>query len=94
MGELRGRWWNGKYGRIARVDIWLYVDGSVWRVRGRLRGDGGPEVNYEYWDPGGESRARLMVSRLIERSPGGGDGWRDLTTAVRRANDRHRYGTP
>jgi hypothetical protein len=75
---------------MARVDVWLYEDGPVWRVRGRLRGDGGAEVNYEYRERGAESRARPIVSRLIERSPGGGDGWRDLTTAVRRANQRHR----
>jgi hypothetical protein len=42
--EVRGRWWNGSWGRMARRDIWLLSDGRLWRVRGRLGGDGGQEI--------------------------------------------------
>ncbi|MDZ5447289.1 hypothetical protein U2F26_32045 [Micromonospora sp. 4G57] len=36
-GTVRGVAWPGG-------DIWLVSDGQLWRVRGRLGGDGGQEV--------------------------------------------------
>lgn len=80
--EVRGRWWNGAWGRIARRDIWLLSDGQVWRVRGRLGGDGGREVCHEFGD---QESARAMVNRMMERSAG---AWRDLTGALRQEASR------
>lgn len=72
-----GRWWNQSWGRMARRDIWLLSDGQVWRVRGRLGGDGGQEVLYDFTDAGS---ARSMVDRMMKTSAG---TWRDLTEAIR-----------
>ncbi|RZU75867.1 hypothetical protein EV384_4439 [Micromonospora kangleipakensis] len=82
--EVKGRWWNGNWGRIARRDIWLLSDGHRWRVRGRLGGDGGREVAYEFDD---EQQARAMVNRMMETSAG---AWRDLTEALRQEAQRLR----
>ena len=48
-------------GRLAWADIWLMYDGRHWRVRGRLGGDGGREVNYQFDQ---EWSARAMVDRM------------------------------
>lgn len=69
---------------MARRDIWLVADGQLWRVRGRLGGDGGQEVSYEFPD---EASARLIVDRMMKTSAG---TWRDLTEAVRQEATRRR----
>lgn len=73
---LVGRWWNGRWGRLARRDIWLH-ETTVWRVQ-RRRGDGDSDQVKE-WQFTSERAAREFVDRLIDT---GGDGWRDITTAV------------
>ncbi|MBQ0894656.1 hypothetical protein KBX37_16380 [Micromonospora sp. U56] len=67
---------------MARRDIWLVSDGWLWRVRGRLSGDGGQEVSYDFPD---EPSARAMVERMMKTSAG---TWRDLTEAVRQETNR------
>ncbi|MEU7802579.1 hypothetical protein AB0B10_25300 [Micromonospora arborensis] len=74
--DVVGRWWNGSWGRIARRDIWLLLDGRRWCVRGRVGGDDGREVLHEFDD---EQTARAMVSRMMGTSAG---AWRDLTEAL------------
>jgi hypothetical protein len=69
---------------MARRDIWLMYDGQRWQVRGHLRGDGGPEVAYQFDD---ETSARAMVNRMMKTSAG---TWRDLTEAVRPIEGRFR----
>ncbi|MCM0674469.1 hypothetical protein NCC78_07175 [Micromonospora phytophila] len=78
--EVRGRWWIGSWG--ARRDIWLVSDGQLWRVRGRLGGDGGQEFSYDFT---GEASAWSMVDRMMKTSAG---TWRDLTEAVRQESNR------
>ncbi|MFU8851122.1 hypothetical protein ACNAW0_09085 [Micromonospora sp. SL1-18] len=80
--EVRGRWWNGSWGRMARRDIWLLSDRRLWRVRGRLGGDEGQEVSYDFPD---EASARSMVDRMMKTSTG---TWRDLTEALRQESNR------
>ena len=80
--ETRGRWWNGHWGRLARRDIWLMYDGQHWRVRGRLGGDDGRQVNYQFYE---EWPAWTMVHRMMETSVG---SWRDLTKRLQRDADR------
>lgn len=80
--EVRGRWWNGAWGRMARRDIWLMSDDDRWRVRGRVGGDEGREVNYQFDE---EASARAMVERMMKTSVG---RWRDLTDALRRQSER------
>ncbi|NES26282.1 hypothetical protein G3561_01745 [Micromonospora terminaliae] len=67
---------------MARRDIWLLSDGRLWRVRGRLGGDGGQEVSYDLTD---EASARQIVDRMMKTSAG---TWRDLTEALRHESSR------
>lgn len=67
---------------MARRDIWLLSDGRLGRVRGRLGGDGGQGVSYDFTD---EASARAMVDRMMKTSAG---TWRNLTAAVRQESDR------
>jgi hypothetical protein len=78
-----GRWWNGVWGRMARRDIWLYKDSGRWLVRAREgTADSGRDVT---WPPfQNEWSARAWVDRLMTESPGGRDGWKDLTKLVRK----------
>ena len=69
--------------RLARRDIWLLSDGRLWRVVGRLGGDGGQEV-YDFAD---EVSARSMVGRMMKTSA---CAWRDLTEAIRQDASRRR----
>lgn len=73
--DVVGRWWNGRFGRIARRDVWLERD-VRWRVRAR-QGDGDSPV----WvrECANEAAARQLVDELLAR---GADEWRDLTAAV------------
>jgi len=76
--ELVGRWWNRKWERVARRDIWLTSDGRRWSVRARHGGDGGDEVAYEF---DRDYQARAMVDRLKAAAPG---EWKDLTKLMAR----------
>ncbi|MFU8871035.1 hypothetical protein [Micromonospora sp. SL4-19] len=80
--EVLGRYWNGSWGRMARRDVWLLSDRQLWRVRGRIGGDEGQEVSYDFPD---EASARSMVDRMMKTSAG---AWRDLTEAVRQESNR------
>jgi hypothetical protein len=71
-GELVERWWNGRFGRLARRDVWLYGS-ATWRVESR-EGDA-DSGRGNTWTFDDEEQARAMVRRLLET---GGDGWRDL----------------
>jgi hypothetical protein len=57
-------------------------DGQRWRVRGRIGGDEGREVNYQFDE---EWAARAMVDRMMKTSAG---NWRDLTKLLQREADR------
>jgi hypothetical protein len=82
--ELRGRWWNGRYGRLARRDIWLYTDGTTWRVEAR-NGDGdSAKWHHDYVDG---TEARAVVAAMIDRT-GGPTEWRDLCSAALQAENQ------
>ena len=71
---LVGRWWNGKYGRTARRDVWLYQqsrDGFVVHAR-----HGGSEVELMQWPAMREYEAKNLVRRLKDSA---GGQWKDLT---------------
>jgi hypothetical protein len=73
-----GRWWNGKWGRLARRDIWLTRE-TVWHVRARA---GDSETGRElHWSYATEAEARAMVDRLMRADRP--DEWRDLTEVMR-----------
>lgn len=78
--ELRGRWWNGRFGRLARRDLWLETDGDGhWKVRAR-QGDGDSRI-WAHWHDD-EAEARAEIAAMIERT-GGPDEWRDILDAYR-----------
>jgi hypothetical protein len=75
-------WWNGKWGQLARRDIWLKRD-QVWRVEAR-QGDGDSRVwSHEYPT---EAEARAAVAEVMDRTGGPGE-WKDLTRLS--AQDNH-----
>jgi hypothetical protein len=76
---LVGRWWNGRWGRLARRDIWLKHD-RTWRVEAR-QGDGDSRL----WsrDYPTEAEARNAIAAMIDRTGGQGQ-WRELTTGITR----------
>jgi len=71
--EQRRHWWNARWGRIARRDVYLRVDGDRWFVEAR---DGGPDGSSRWWELGDEDRALDVVRGLLACT---GD-WRDITT--------------
>lgn len=79
---LIGRWWNGRFGRIARRDIWL-VQTVTWQVMYRIgdaeTGKAGSS------DHETEDAARAAVDDLIAS---GGDGWRELTSLFKPQSER------
>jgi hypothetical protein len=72
--QLVGRWWNGKWGKLARRDIWLRLE-QTWRVEAR-RGDGDSKIwSREY---ASEADALAAIADMMGRSGGAGE-WRLLS---------------
>lgn len=86
--QLVQRWWNGRFGRLARRDVWL-EQGTVWRVRAR-QGDGDSPM--KTWTFTERSEAEALVQRLLTVKPG--DEWRDLTDISANAPIRDRQSQP
>lgn len=70
--DLLGRWWNGRWGRLARRDIWLSRT-VQWQVTARRGNSETGEVLRWHFDS--EQQARDMVVRL-QTAPDSGD-WRE-----------------
>ena len=77
--NLHRHWWNGRWGRLARHDVKIYTDSSVWRVDAI---EGGPEGRIRSWEPPNEDAALDLAQDLMADS----DGWRELTEAHRRTH--------
>jgi hypothetical protein len=69
--EKRKHYWNGRWGRLARVDVVLYEDGGVWTVEERIGGVEGRSHLAEY---DREDDAIDRVRNLLA----GADEWREL----------------
>ena len=69
--EKQQQWWNGRWGRLARVDVVLYRDGTRWVVEHRIGGVEGRSEEQEY---ASEEAARARVDELLASA----DGWREL----------------
>jgi hypothetical protein len=78
--QLVQRWWNGRFGRLARRDVWL-EEGTVWQVRAR-KGDGDSRI--KTWTFTNRTEADALVQRLLAVEPV--DGWRDITDISANAN--------
>ena len=69
--EKRKHYWNGRWGRLARVDIVLYEDAGRWIVEERTGGVEGRSVMTEFDH---EDAALDRVRDLLA----GTDDWREL----------------
>jgi hypothetical protein len=69
--EQRKHWWNGKWGRLARKDVFLRNDADQWYVEQRAGGAEGISRFYEY---DSEDEAYDAIRSLLD----GPDEWRPL----------------
>ncbi|HYN95461.1 MAG TPA: hypothetical protein VES42_16555 [Pilimelia sp.] len=46
--EQRKHWWNGKWGHLARRDVFLRTDGARWHVELRAGGAEGVSTFYDF----------------------------------------------
>ena len=70
--EQRKHWWNGKWGRIARKDIFLRVSGDQWYVEQRTGGADGVSTFVEF-----DSEDAALDS--VRASLAGPEEWRELS---------------
>ncbi|MEQ4304787.1 hypothetical protein ABNF97_25975 [Plantactinospora sp. B6F1] len=70
--EQRKHWWNGKWGRLARRDVYLRADADQWHVEQRAGGAEGISRFYEF---DSEDAAYDVVRTLLA----GPDSWRELS---------------
>jgi hypothetical protein len=63
MGKVQTveRWWNGSWGRMARLDVWLRTDGERWDVWIR---EGGAEGKNSHTEYDTEPEAREALEKL------------------------------
>ena len=70
--ERRKHWWNGKWGRIGRRDVFLRTDADRWYVERR---EGGAEGTSRFYEFDREDAAYDTVHALLD----GPDRWRELS---------------
>jgi hypothetical protein len=69
--EKRNHYWNGRWGRLARVDVMLYEDAGRWTVEERVGGIEGRSRLLEF------DREDDAFNRLRDLLAGA-DDWREL----------------
>jgi hypothetical protein len=74
--EQRRHWWNGKWGRLARQDIYLRTDADTWWVE-VCDGVAGSPRRWEFAD---EDQALDIVRALLARD----EDWREIGVRPRR----------
>jgi hypothetical protein len=70
--EQRRHWWNARWGRLARRDVYLRVDADRWYVEAR---EGGSEGRSRWWELDNEDQAMDVVRALLDDQ----DDWREIT---------------
>jgi hypothetical protein len=69
--EKRKHFWNGRWGRLARLDVLLFEDGGSWLVEHRRGGAEGRSTWSEFdVEDGALDRLRDLLA--------GGDDWREI----------------
>ena len=71
--ERRKHYWNGRWGRLARMDILVFEDAGTWVVEAR---DGGADGKSRWFELPDEDHALDCVRDLITLTKM--DGWREL----------------
>nr|MDT0661263.1 hypothetical protein [Micromonospora sp. DSM 115978] len=74
--EQRKHWWNGKWGRLARRDVYLRADADRWYVEQRA---GGAEGISRFHEFDNEDTAYELVKGLMV----GPATWRELSAGGR-----------
>ena len=69
--EKRKHYWNGRWGRLARLDVMLYEDAGRWSVEHRVGGVEGRTAVTEF------DREDAAYDRLRDLLAGA-DDWREL----------------
>lgn len=68
-------WWNERWGRLARRDVWLRTDGTRWRVEAQQGGrEGGRLWGRTYPD---EAAARNQLDEIKARAS---DIWQEMAS--------------
>jgi len=70
--EQRKHWWNGKWGRLTRKDVYLRVSGDQWYVEER---SGGADGVSHFFECANEDAALDVIRAKL----GGPDEWRELS---------------
>jgi hypothetical protein len=60
--ETVGHWWNGIWGRLARLDVYLRMQKPRWEVELR---EGGAEGRSRRWTFDSEPEATMFVERAL-----------------------------
>jgi hypothetical protein len=71
--EQRKHYWNGRWGRLTRLDILVFEDGGTWTVQAR---EGGADGKSRWFDLPAEDLAWDCARDLMTAS--GMDGWQEL----------------
>ena len=66
-------WWNSKWGRLARRDVYLRAEGDRYIVEAW---EGGADGTLRTWHPPTEEDALLLVDDLLNDQD---QKWRELT---------------
>jgi len=74
--EQRKHLWNGRWGRLARRDIFLREDGGRWYIEDRRGGAEGTSTWFDYDD---EDAALDRIGVLMNTS----DGWSEINASRR-----------
>ena len=71
--ERRKHYWNGKWGRLARMDILVFEDAGAWLIEAR---SGGADGRSRWFQASDADAALDRVRDLITLSKM--DSWREL----------------
>lgn len=71
-------WWNGKWGRLARRDVWLRRDGTSWRIEAQQGGRDGRRLWWRAYPD--EAAARTELAAIMARAS---DKWTDMANIRR-----------
>jgi hypothetical protein len=71
--ERRKHFWNGRMGRLVRLDVFVYEDAGTWWIETRR---GGSEGTSKWYERASEDQALDCTRDAITASQM--DGWREL----------------